>query len=451
MVPVGRLSIRACLTLTTAALAVAGLALVGVVADVLLRRSIEQGVFADTQRAATVWIGSMRQARPPAPITGSEVDLLQLVDPAGRVVTASEAAAGRPRMSNLWPPKEDRIQHRTECPAGGECVMFTANRVSQQEADQLWGGRPHVVYAGQARPPILATNRLELMMAGGVLAGAALAGWMAWTLVGRALRPVDAVRARVSEITVTDLGLRLPEPPGHDAFARLVRTLNQTLSHLQEAVEQQRNFASMVSHELRTPLTGLRASVEEALLYPEVDARETLHEVLQAAERFQTIINEMLMLTKVRTSSPHDVQPIDVGALIREEVARRGRDIPIHVRVDDEVTVRGNAVQLTEVLTNLLLNAQRHAHSRVEVTVGRDEALALVTVCDDGEGISPGDRDRVFQPFVRLSESRERDPGGSGLGLPISRAIVQAHFGTLRIEDSPRGACFVIRLPLIRP
>ncbi|MCW2879403.1 MAG: hypothetical protein JWQ95_3503, partial [Sphaerisporangium sp.] len=68
---------------------------------------------------------------------------------------------------------------------------------------------------------------------------------------------------------------------------------------------------------------------------------------------------------------------------------------------------------------------------------------------DDGDGIAPEDRERVFEPFVRLDDGRRRDPGGSGLGLAISRAITEAHHGTLQIEDSPRGARFVLRVPLM--
>jgi signal transduction histidine kinase len=112
------------------------------------------------------------------------------------------------------------------------------------------------------------------------------------------------------------------------------------------------------------------------------------------------------------------------------------------------VAVRGNPVQLAEVLVNLLVNAQRHAQTCVDVSVARADGYATVSVLDDGAGIRPDDRERVFAPFVRLAAGRERDPQGSGLGLAISRAIAQAHQGTLTVEDSPRGANFVLRLPL---
>ncbi|WP_188197677.1 sensor histidine kinase [Nonomuraea sp. SYSU D8015] len=433
--------------MATAVLSLIGFLVVAVAADVLVRSKIEQDVYRNTQRVATEWIGSMGTADPP-PVTTSDVNLLQLVDASGRVVAASRAAAGRPPLSKLWPPSDDRIQNGIACSAG-ECVMFTASRPSPQEEELLWGGASHVVYAGMTQPAILGTRRLEWFLAAGVLAATALMTWVASFLIRRTLQPVEAMRARIAEITVTDLGLRVPAPPGRDAIAQLARTANQTLARLQEAVEQQRRFSSMVSHELRTPITGLRTQLEEALMYPEVDARAAIRGALSTLDRVQTIIEEMLTLARIRTSCPHQPERVDLSSVVREEVANRRNGPPVRLHIDEDLKVRGNSVQLGEVLTNLLVNAQRHAHACVEVSVERSNGHAVVSVLDDGEGVPPQDREQVFEPFVRLSGGRERDPQGSGLGLAISRAIAQAHQGSLGIEDSPRGARFVLRLPLV--
>ncbi|MBC6457265.1 sensor histidine kinase [Actinomadura sp. HBU206391] len=111
------------------------------------------------------------------------------------------------------------------------------------------------------------------------------------------------------------------------------------------------------------------------------------------------------------------------------------------------VWVMGSRIQLIRVLDNLLDNAHRHAESAVEVTVEPVDGQAVVTVTDDGAGIASRDRERVFERFTRLADGRRRDPGGSGLGLAISRDITHAHHGTLKAEDSPHGARFVLRLP----
>ncbi|NUP78187.1 MAG: two-component sensor histidine kinase [Nonomuraea sp.] len=441
-----RLSVQARLITATAVLSLIVFTVIGVALDLLIRERIRQDVFSDTQRATTEWIGSMGTADQ-TPVTTSDVDLLQLVDAAGRVVVASRAAAGRPRLSTLWPASDDRIQHGVACSAG-QCVMFTASRPSPQEEEMLWGGASHVVYAGKAEPPLLGTRRLELWLAGGGLVATALLTWVAAFLIGRTLRPVEAMRARIADITVTDLSKRVPAPPGRDAVAQLAHTANHTLSRLEEAVEQQRHFASMVSHELRTPLTGLRTRLEEALTYPEVDARAALRDALDTADRFQAIIDEMLLLARVRASSRENRERLDLGALVEEEVANRRAGGAIRVRAEDDLLVDANRVQLCEVLTNLLVNALRHMRASVDVTVERADGQAVVSVRDDGDGIAPEDRERVFEPFVRLAEGRDRDPSGSGLGLAISRAIAQAHHGALTVEDSATGARFVLRLPL---
>ncbi|MFC6885919.1 MULTISPECIES: sensor histidine kinase [Actinomadura] len=428
-------------------LALAGFAVTGAGLDLVIRDRIENGAFADTERAATDWIGSMRQARPPEPITSSRVPLLQLVDSRGRIVVASRAAAGRGPLSGAHPPEHDRIQYRKEC-SGGRCVLVTASRVSPQEAGLLWAGEPHTVYAGMDEPSLLASHRLDLYVGIGVLLAGTLTGWATWLVVRRTLRPVAAMRARIAEITVSDLSLRVPAPPGHDAIAGLATTANETLSRLEEAVGQQRRFASLVSHELRSPLTGLHAQLEEALLDPDGDPYEAIRSALSTTERFQSIIDEMLVFARIRTEAPEPPDRFDLGELARESAASQPPDIPVKVRVDDEVEVLANRLQLGGALTNLLANAQRHAREVVEIAVVRSDGKALVTVVDDGDGIEPENRERVFEPFVRLAEGTRRDPRGSGLGLAISRAVVEAHGGTLCVEDSDRGARFALRLPL---
>jgi signal transduction histidine kinase len=213
--------------------------------------------------------------------------------------------------------------------------------------------------------------------------------------------------------------------------------------------EEQRRFASSTSHELRTPLAGLRARLEEAVLYPaDVDPHETIREALAITDRLETIVDDLLVLARLRAGGPAAYEPIDVGALVAKEAAAMAGGVPVHVDAGRDVNVLGNRIQLIRFIDNLLINARRHADKRVEVTVGRVEGSAVITVCDDGVGIAPQDRERVFERFVRLDEGRRREPGGTGLGLAISRDIAHAHNGTLTIEDSSCGARFVLRLPL---
>jgi signal transduction histidine kinase len=427
------------------------LTIIGASLDFLVLDRAQAQVFQEAQRVATNWLGSFRPgSTPPKPTPTTRINLLQLIDSHGRVVSASAAATGRPALSMMRPPVDNRIQDDTVCTAQDKCVMLSAIRLSPLETRELWQGAPHFVYAGMAQPPILATHRLEFLTGAGILLITALMAGGNWWVGGRSLRPVAAIRATMAEITVSDLSLRVPQPPGRSEYALLAHTANQTLDRLEEAVKQQRRFASTTSHELRTPLTGLRARLEEAVLYPhDVDPHETIQEALSITHRLETIIDDLLVLARLRAGDATAHEPIDLGELVAEEATTQMDGVQVHVHVGREVNVRGNRIQLIRVLDNLLANARRHAHTGVEVTAERAGGQAVVTVTDDGDGIAPQDRERVFERFVRLDDGRRREPGGSGLGLAISRDIAHAHDGTLLIEDSPRGARFVLRLPLM--
>ncbi|MBC6459598.1 ATP-binding protein [Actinomadura sp. HBU206391] len=436
-------SIRARYTLTATALTLLLLAIVGISLDLAIRERIKAQVFSEAERVASQWSAAARIGAVPHAIPAfTRINLIQLVDARDRVLNSSRAAAGRPALSTHRPPSDDRFNHLTECAPRHRCVMLMAIRVTPAPDSP-------VVYAGTTQPAALASNGLEYGIAVCALCIVTLAAWLTWVMVGRTLRPVEAIRARMSEITGTDLSLRVPLPPGHDEIAQLARTANQTLARLEAAVEQQRQFASDTSHELRSPLSGLRTRLEEAVLYPDdVDPHDTIRAALSATDRLEAITSDLLILARLRATDPAPPEPIDLGALVREEIDSRVQGMPVRVEQATAVWVMGSRIQLIRVLDNLLDNAHRHAESAVEVTVEPVDGQAVVTVTDDGAGIASRDRERVFERFTRLADGRRRDPGGSGLGLAISRDITHAHHGTLKAEDSPHGARFVLRLPL---
>ena len=428
---------------TTAAMALllVVLVVVGVSCDLVIRYRIEDDVFKNAERVASQWSAAVRTNTAPAMLPASGgVDLVQLVDARGTVVRASRHATGRAPLSMVRPPSNDRFQRLR-----GNGLLLMAIRVSPAPDAP-------VLYAGSAEPRLLGGHYLELFLAVAALVLLGLAGWLTWWVVGRTLRPVAAIRARMAEITGSDVSLRVPVPAGEDEFALLARTANQSLERLQEAVEQQRQFASTTSHELRTPIAGLRMQLEEALLYPdEVDAADSIRGALSATGRLEAIVNDLLLLARLRVAEPAARELIDLGKLVTEEATQvsHGAGVAVYVHAASGVWVSGSQIRLIRVVGNLLSNARRHAAASVEVSVEAIDGRAVLAVVDDGAGVAPADRERVFERFTRLADGRRRDAGGSGLGLAISRDIAEAHRGSLRIEDSPRGARFVLRLPLL--
>jgi signal transduction histidine kinase len=278
-------------------------------------------------------------------------------------------------------------------------------------------------------------------------------GLILWFSIGRALRPVEAMRDEADTITAAHLRRRLAVPGGEDEIPRLARTLNEMLDRIDEGHRLQRQFVSDASHELRSPLTVIRQSAEIALAYPDrADIATLAEDVLAESDRLEHLVTALLLLARLEGDAGAD-EVVDVDDVVLGEVTRvRQRDGAGDVTIDAHgvgaARTRGSAVLLGQVVRNLLDNACRHASTTVTVSLRQDDGTVVLEVADDGSGIELADRDRVFERFVRLDEARARDAGGSGLGLAIVRKIVDASDGSVEIAETPMlGARFTVRLP----
>lgn len=276
------------------------------------------------------------------------------------------------------------------------------------------------------------------------------AGIMTWFITGRALAPVGAITRRVRELSATNLDARVPVPPTTDEIAHLARTMNEMLERLQRAAETQRQFVSDASHELRSPVASIRAQLETALRYPDdVDWPSVAEIVLTEDVRLEHLVGNLLAMARIEEGRSGPRSEIDLDELV---IAQTRRLIGTNVDLSSVSGGRvwGNPDELTSVVRNLLDNAVRHAESQVTVSVVDQGPWVRLTVADDGPGVDVGQRETIFERFARLQDGRERDRGGTGLGLALSKRIVEGHNGRIHVEDNqPHGAMFVVQLPSV--
>jgi two-component system OmpR family sensor kinase len=210
---------------------------------------------------------------------------------------------------------------------------------------------------------------------------------------------------------------------------------------------RQRQFVSDASHELRTPLTAIRGQVEVLARERRPDAAEVRRVggvVLDEVARIERLVGDLLEFSKLEEEAAPRLEEVDVDRFLR----RRAEEAPGDSVALGELaggTVRADPERLTQVVRNLLDNAIRHAgaEGRVELSAAAEGDRLTIRVDDDGPGITPEERERVFDRFHRSESARDRDSGGSGLGLAICRAIVELHGGTIWAEESPLGGARV--------
>jgi signal transduction histidine kinase len=173
--------------------------------------------------------------------------------------------------------------------------------------------------------------------------------------------------------------------------------------------------------------------------------------VLEEDTRLEQAVTELLELARAEENAELERIDVDLDDVMLDET-QRARRVPVDTSHVSAGRVRGSAPQLARVVRNLLDNACRHARSQVSVAVTAQNGSVCLSVDDDGPGVPPSDRARVFDRFTRLDEGRVRDAGGMGLGLSMVKAIVDRHGGTVSVEDAPLGgARFVVRLPASDP
>ncbi|MFE2586692.1 sensor histidine kinase [Streptomyces sp. NPDC059378] len=438
-------SVRARTTLAACASVAVVLLAASAVVVLLLRANLERTVETGARTQARDVARAAADGRLTQPLTlGPGTDFVQVVDAHGKVVAQSQNLTGRPALT----PTGTRNGHRTyDLDALGE---EHHQRVTTVTATTPTG--PVTIHVGAS---LRTADAAEDVTTGALAALSGLllftVGALTWRTTGRALRPVEAIRAEVAAIGDRGLDRRVPAPRSDDEVARLADTMNAMLERLEAAGARQRQFIADASHELRSPLAVLRTQLEVALTHPDPEVRDTLVAgALQDTERLQALTADLLLLARLdATGQSRPDEPVDLTDLVRTTVAARSTDPhPVTLHVPCDITVPGNALWLGRLLTNLLDNAQRHADRTVTVRLSADPGTgdAVLDIANDGPPIATADQETIFERFARLDDARSRDDGGTGLGLPIAADIAALHGGTITVLDTSDGTTFRTRL-----
>ncbi len=303
-------------------------------------------------------------------------------------------------------------------------------------------------------------NRVKLFLGLGVLGGSALALLAGLATARRAMEPITELTAAAREIERTrNPATTMPRPEADDEVAELATTLESMLHALDEArteteatLARQREFVADASHELRTPLTSVLANLEllEETLHGE--HREAAASALRSSRRMRRLVADLLLLARADAGREPARRTVDLSSVVTDaasELEPVAGDHEISISAPSGLEIEGVRDELHRLVLNLMENALRHTDpgTAVEASVERSNGHIVLAVEDDGPGIPPELRDKVFERFFRAHGDRS---GSSGLGLAIVRAVAENHHGTVRLEPplDGRGARFVVRFPV---
>ena len=370
-----------------------------------------------------------------------------IVDPYGKV----QGTVG-PVPSSAPPDvaEGELIEQRFD--SGGQARFFRT-KLAEVNGDIVVGISTQSIDQTASRALLTFALALPLMLALSALGG--------WFVAGRALSPIAAITAQAQHISQDNLTERLTLAGPDDEVLQLARTFDTMLDRLQHAFENERRFTANASHELRTPLALMKAQLTLALSRPR-DAH-TLAQMMRAmdsdVDRMTRLVTTLLSLARADVPlgqrKPVEIANLLDGLIQQMTLAHASRGITFALDASPMLAahVMGDADLLTQLFINLLDNAAKYSpdHSAVHVTLHANPLHApfwQIDIEDRGIGIAPEHLPHLFDRFYRVDESRTRQSGGTGLGLPIAQAIAKQHNGQITVISLPRvGSTFSVWLP----
>jgi signal transduction histidine kinase len=279
----------------------------------------------------------------------------------------------------------------------------------------------------------------------GIPIAAILSAVLAGYAAHRALRPVAGITRQVEQIGPTDTTSRVPVPATGDEIDHLAGTVNSMLDRIAAGRLTQQRFTSDAAHELRTPLMALQGEIELARAHTISTDDAFLARTETLTSRLASRVDDLILLSTLDEAPPLTRAPTNVTELVHTEAAAMPKPIDVIGGPDISADIDHNLI--ARAVRNLLVNACRHAQHVTATVINEDDAV-IIRIDDDGPGIDPTQRERIFQRFARTDDARDTETGGAGLGLAIVSSIANAHHGHTTITTSPHGgARFTLTLP----
>ena len=325
-------------------------------------------------------------------------------------------------------------------------------------------GRQYVVAVGL----FTETDDRFLASLARLLVGVWIAGILATSALGhalssRALRPIAVITSRAARIARGDFSVRLDPPTVDDEVGRMTRSLNDVLERLYASLDANRRFAAEASHELRGPVTAMAGEIDVTLKHPRDSGeyRDALALVRERLTGMVSIIEDLTVLVRAQEGSELLVQEAPLDPLLQASCARlhplmHARRVRVDVDDVSPFVTYADARLLARVLDNVIENAVQYNRDGGLVTIraryeehgGDQPSMVGISVSDTGPGIPAAERERVFDRFYRVDQSRARHTGGTGLGLAICRDVLTAMHGSIRVAaSSPEGTTMDVRVP----
>jgi heavy metal sensor kinase len=321
-------------------------------------------------------------------------------------------------------------------------------------------GDAYLLVVGASMQPMEDTlNSFLKALAWLIPSGVFLAAIASWFMAGKALQPVAALGKAASNIAVSSLDRRLPVRGTNDELDQLATEFNDTLSRLEKAVAEMKQFTASISHELRTPLAVLRGEAEVALMHADStdQYRRVLASQLEEFEKLTRMINQLLTLARAESGEVAIAhEQVNISSMTRSlaeqlEPVAASKDVSLSWDCEPDVLLNGDESWIERIILNLADNAIKFTPpgGHVRLVVSRNATNAVFEIADNGIGIAPEAQPHVFERFYRADPSRANRADGAGLGLSLVKWAVDQHHGSIHLDSTPgHGTHITVKLPL---